>query len=223
MSEPEKKPMELRLGPSGLKALAMLSVKDFAFIADGKSFPCNKLEAGFLSPRVRDLLLNDFLTSEYDLGSFDLGDLSDAFSQLLSLCRGERLVVDEDNFDAIANLAKGLGNVELNEFLMNFKFGPPDGEKSIQLMIECYWWAKWFDVSTGIYLDYFTTHFYELNPQFVQSLDDIDLDGILSSNSLCIKDEDSLLEIVLGLESRTVNFLRYVRCEYVSVSTWNDF
>jgi hypothetical protein len=66
-------------------------------------------------------------------------------------------------------------------------------------------------------IEFASSHFYELNVDDMIGLDVSILERIVSSQSLRLESEDSLLEFICSLESEEETvLLRYVRSEYLS-------
>jgi hypothetical protein len=208
---------EIQLSSRGLQRPTSLSVKDFTFSCGSDSYSCSKFEAGFICPLVRELLAQDITTNEFALPIFEPPLSALSFRDLFSLSRGEGFCITDHNFDSFKCFAKSVGNHELMELLVSFKFGDRCSSRSNAL--ERHLISSFFGLPCSESLDYLASHFYELDAELVRSLDSDDLCLILPSSSLQLYDEDSLVDFILTVQGdRAKRFLCYVHSEYLSVS-----
>jgi hypothetical protein len=208
---------EIALSIKGLTRSASLGINNFTFIAGIHRFECNKFEAAFLSPTVTNLLVNDCMLCEYDLGDCDLD--SDTFHEFLSICRGSSFVVTDSNFESIKSLSKSLGNDELRDILFSSRFS--DNDLTVEDSIKRVEFHRLFECSSSTEIDFLASHFFEIDESFLRSLDLPVFEAVVSSESLKLLDEDSLLTAILDFGSSGLSLLHHIQSEYLSVDGIN--
>jgi hypothetical protein len=206
---------QLKLSTHGLENPASLRVNDFALNIGEEKWECSRFEASFLSPRITSLLLNDATICEFEI---EIGDAlvdSECLQAIISLSRNGTLTVDESTFEFVKWVAKGLGNRELSESLMDFK-EQESGELNSSNAIERLSMAHFLDLPPDREIEYVASNFFEFGCDSVKSLSRADLQAILESEKLRIESEDWLLTLLLELGSEFYDFLGLVRAEYLS-------
>jgi hypothetical protein len=78
--------------------------------------------------------------------------------------------------------------------------------------------ATFLGVSPLKEIDYFASHFYEIDRDVLKGLSHQCLNDILESEKLQLSSEDSLVDLILELGDEYLDLLGFVRCEYLTVS-----
>jgi hypothetical protein len=195
----------------GLGRVASISEHDFVFIGQCFEHRCSKFEAAFLSPRVHSLLLADRTVESIVLASGLAGNeeqrLFEAFVNLY-IQKDAGIVLNSKDRRGFLQLAHFLGNREIIDQLFRGDDPVSLGNVCLRLIDK-----PAFDVPIDEEIDFASLHFSELDSEVVRGLDISILERIVSSPSLCLRDEDSLVDFICNHQ---VLLLRYVQCEYLT-------
>jgi hypothetical protein len=201
------------LSAGGLERAATTSDSDFAFIGNGCQLGCTQFQAAFISPRVH-LLVQEDVTIQSLFLEFQTYNVSEKriFELLGRLVNGLPIDLRGSEVDAVREMAGFLGNIELlNQFSSDATLISKSNVCS-RLRNKS---AAGRSVDSEI--EFASSHFWELDFEELQGIDVSILERIVSSQSLCLSNEDSLLSFICGLDSTAQIVLRrYLRSEYLS-------
>jgi hypothetical protein len=220
------------LSTQGLRLANQISRKDFRFVSGSNAFVCDRFQAGFLSPRVTNLILNDPTIEEFSLeNSISISSSSSSseseseskakIEMIERLLNSESLIVDDKNIEIVYYLSEDLGNIELTEFVLHFF------DKAEPLTVSnCITRLKRKQKS-GIDIcqenDFIATHISEIETEDLRQLDDGLLKDIFGLSSLRIQNEDWLFEKIFNLGPSYLKLLGKVRFEFLSQSSIDFF
>jgi hypothetical protein len=181
-------------------------------VSGSDTFPCDRFQAAFISPRIANQLLSDPLTDEILLQHTD----SRSFHILREFICGESVILDEENEPVLIGLIEDLGNVELGESVM--KSVCEREELKVSNCICRLKLKRRLDLAIAEESDFIGSHISEIAKDEIVELEVSVLSDILRSESIRIPSEDWLLEFVVDLGDRHSGLLEDVRVEYLSGS-----
>jgi hypothetical protein len=187
---------------------------DFEFIVGNSHFPCSRLQAAFLSPKIATRRTVDPTIASYSVSTIDNAEI---FSQFLSIFSGAELFVRPTNRSDFMSLARELGNVELLTLIRNH-FGGNDEALSTENAVSCYLAKKAFNEDVRPEIEFLASHFSVIS---VKKLNLADLDEILAHASLRIVSEDWLLDFILS--NNFLSLVEHVRFELLTVDGISRF
>jgi hypothetical protein len=209
----------IALSSCGLERAASISENDFTFIGNGYQIECTKFQAAFISPRVHLLLRQDNTINSF---SIDVGPEGADGRRLMGLfedlMRGSAIVPSLSDLAAVFEVAASLDNRELMNRLC-------EDEGEIEIKTVCRRLAKGHCCGRSIEdeITFAASRFHELALEDLKDLDICILERILSSTSLRLKDEDSLLEFIGQIGRNGPILLRYVHSEYLQSESMTVF
>jgi hypothetical protein len=189
-----------------LKHIAVNDLQnDFRFIVDGCTYPCLRSIAEFLSPRISRQRATDPSIAEYVV---ETRDWHDQFQLFLSLGQGSTIHVDQTNRRFLLSLSQELGNSDLYSSLLK---PIPDDSRLGEI----------YDLSYEDAIPFIARQFYTLTSSTLNGFSMASLYSILSHESLCILNEDSLYSYLCDRQRRQAdpevfNLFQFVRFEYLS-------
>jgi hypothetical protein len=216
----ESEPFKISLSARGLgKIPHPESRNDFEFIVGESHYPCPWYVASFLSPKLcrnhsADISQNVFIV--------ETPDSNHQFCELLSLGRGETIVLTSSSQSFFVSIAREFENSELLFSIKNQIDPKLNNSTVIPRLIERYE----FDLPIDEEVEFLSSHLYEFS---LSSLSKVCFDGIeaiVSHPSLRIESEDFLYELVISRMNEDCSFfnlLEFVRFEYLSAPTLSDF
>jgi hypothetical protein len=204
--------IEITLSNRGLKRAIANEEQDFTFVVGSREYQCSRFEARFISERVCALQCNDSAVDRLEIK--DIDDQEDCFALLLGVCGGESIEVPRSKISVLLELCDWLGNAELGSALVQFSIG--DEPISIsncidRLELKC---RHSCDFSSEI--AFIASRLSEFDIESLRGLDCGIIDDIIMSDSLRIKSEDFLLDLLLSLGHGTL--IGRVKCIFLSVS-----
>jgi hypothetical protein len=208
------------LSAEGLRRAASASDNAFVFIGKNCQIRCTQVQAAFISPRVESLLKQDKTIDSFwiDCESSNMNEKR-VFRFFEDLMNGLR--IDPRGFDreGVLAVATFLGNTELiNHFIQD---DSPIDKSSV-----CFRLRRKSVIGSSIEeeISFAASHFCELEVADLKGIDVSVLERIVTSEKLCLKDEDSLLRVIcaLGREDEIV-LLRHLRSEYLSTGAIKEF
>jgi hypothetical protein len=193
--------------------------RDFEFRVGGRSHSCSSFVAEFLSPKISQLRAADLTIDSFQVCA---EDKSGMFEQVLSLGRGDELVVNQSNQDFLIEVFKQLRNSEL--YFMTS--GDLDSGLTVTNVADQLKMKRSLNANVSNELDFIASNFHKFPRDSLESLDPSDLYQVLSSRNLLISSEDSLCEIVMKFVEADPCFFSYfefVRFEFLSRSMISSF
>ena len=214
---------EVRLSSSGMQRVCEHDHAKFRFYVGAREYECGIFEACFLSGRVSRLLLSDCTADSLYL---DISDDGNVFDDFLKLGCGGSLVLDEDNIEVVKRICLCLDNVELYSEIVDFSIGSEAISKENVISRLCTKQAHCLDSSDEI--SFIGSHFYEFDISSLGHVCVNDLECILCSDDLKLKDENSLVDLIVSLcdemgGDEYYSLFRYVYLEYVDISHLNTY
>jgi hypothetical protein len=219
MSSSTTTSLKVSLSTKGFQNLPPnLYENDFTFIVGENRYHCPTFLASFLSPRICQLQMNDPTLQEF---SIETKDPTSIFDRILQLCYGSTFEVGE-NISIFRSIICELNNRELYEEL----FESFESTLTILNVVD----RLKFLFSNGDFcdceFDFCLTHFSELDLKSIFSLPFELILSLISNESIQLKDEDSLYEMILihqKEDSRFFSLFEYVRFEYLSTNSMESF
>jgi hypothetical protein len=192
--------------------VASISEGDFAFIGNSCQIQCTRFQAAFISPRVHSLLQEeptlDSLFLECQPQPMDEKRVFDFIERLL-----QGLTIEPLDFEisAFLGVASFLGNRELAAKLLG---DDPVNQSNVCSRLRR---NSVVGISVEEEIEFAAARFHELDPEQLKGVDLCILEAIVSSDSLRLHDEDSLLNFICSVDSASqIVLLRYLRSEYLS-------
>jgi hypothetical protein len=181
----------------------------FIFIVNGHRFETSIAEAILLSPAIYERLMDD--GSILNIVLRDDGMQSEDFQRLLSMIRGSSTEILISSVKSMILICKYLGNSRLESF---FRSAFSNSDKTI--LIDC---DTYFDVDVNTIASNFRSYSNEDLRSFGVEL----LDMILSSSSLRISSETSLLNCIVDLGPEFRSLIHHIHVEFLSSSGLRQF
>jgi hypothetical protein len=131
--------------------------------------------------------------------------------------KGETIEINDNNYESLMRI----GNIIDNEELVTKCIEQEHGKENLSISncIRRITIKEEFGHEIEEEMKFIAKHFYEFqNKEELKTLSNEILEGILSSESLCLLDEDSLVEFISSLGHEYLNLYRYVECRYLSKS-----
>jgi hypothetical protein len=200
------------LSAQELERVASISEGGFVFIGNSCKIHCTQFQAAFISPRVSSLLEQD-KTADLLFVECQHQQVSEKriFEFIGQLLQGLPIDPLDSEIEAVFKIASFLGNRELMAKLMH------DGSVDKPNVCSQLGKKSVLGISVIEKIEFAAAHFHELDLDQLKGIDVCILEAILSSESLCLQTEDSLLTFICSLDSKSrIVLLRYLRCEYLS-------
>jgi hypothetical protein len=199
--------------------------KDFEFIMNGESHQCASFFAELLSPIVGFARESDSTISSFhvDVVGFESTNFKDLFETIVHLCQGLEIEISEVQIEPLIIVFGLFGNTDICEFLMGIKSNDDPKESDVFSRIAM---RKKIGLSIVNELSYLASHFDEHSEQIFECLTVSELSDILSRESLRVKDEDSLYEMISSQIKRDSSFcslLEFIRFEFISNKVFSRF
>lgn len=180
--------------------------KDFTFIVDGKRYQTPRFIADILSPKIRNLHYVDESIDEFRINTNNMNKSEDHFPDFLKLCTFDKQILDSSRIHEYSTYFKELGNIGEYFHLEFSTIETLTKEKAISTLIQI---NSLFEnrrencdttnEQVKEIISFISSHFYELNEEEIRFLGKDIIEMIISNEELKIKDEDSLLEMILKL------------------------
>jgi hypothetical protein len=202
------------LSSQGLERAASIGDGEtaFTFVGDGWEVECTSFQAAVLSPRVSLLLEQDRTVNTFIVEIVSAGESGKRiFGFFEALMQGLSISPLRSDLPSLAAVAGSLGNRELLSQFIDAEGGITEANVCERLRKKTR-----FGCSVEREIEFAALHFHELNPEDLKGVDISVLEGIVSSEALCLSSEDSLLDFALSLGSRAESIVRYLQAEYLS-------
>jgi hypothetical protein len=208
---------EFILSCKGLQRTMNIGEGKFEFIVGSKKYECERFQAAFISNKAHQLMLTDSTANSFDLG---VEDARGVFEQICLLMRGCPVHFRTEDHRQLVRIAHALDNDELMSCVMETDLGQLGTSNCLsRLQIK-----EELGYDCEHELDYIASHFSELTREELKILGEFSgetIEAILSRENLCLRDEDALLDFVLGLD---YPFLYgYVECQFLSLCAIRKF
>jgi hypothetical protein len=194
-----------------------ISSRDFRFVSGSNALACDRFQAGFISPRIANLVLSDPTIDEFSIAGVD----SIGWEVFHKLVCGQSVFVDEGTADLFIVLSENLGNIELSEKLLNCF----DGSKELNVSnsISRLNRKKQIGIVIARELEFISCHISEFSVDALLGNEAEVLRDIFESESLRIPNEHWLLELIFALGPKYSMLLCQVRFEYLRPSSIDLF
>jgi hypothetical protein len=208
--------LEIGLSAKGLGNLPRnVYEDDFAFLVGDRVYRCPSFVASFLSPRICRLQTNDPTIREFRI---ETPDPNEDFERILSLCSGCRLSIS--GCEAFVHrVSVELWNREVYEEI----HGKLSDALSIENVVDRIGFLFSIGADYAAEVEFSAKHFYELE---MKDLPFEVIMGIISDESLVLKDEDSLYWLIHDRyvqERQFFSLFEHVRFEYLSSECIESF
>jgi hypothetical protein len=189
--------------------------ESFEVIFVERKVECNCFQICFISEVVHRLLSSDNTVSKFEVLEHKFrDDVVEQFSKLF--CTG-CIEINERNCNELEILFRNLGNDELLNRIVDFEIGPGCvtvdnclSRLAIRVRNKC---------NCEDELRFVSSHFWQLNSSHLERLKESKVDvleRIVSSENLCLRDEDSLVEFISSLGKECENLYNYVELQFLS-------
>lgn len=189
---------------------------NFVFIVNNKKHYTNRFCADILSPIVRNFHYVDESINEL---SFDVDEEIDLFSEFLQLFPFNDVELDQKHIQCFSKYFLKLGNITEYININSSIFEKKDEDYFINIFFDLYQkysTAMPSELIQAIH-ELFAGNFYKIQNNKDLRYFDLDfLEGIISSPSLTINDEDSLLNCILDLYEDDQKYSRLFEYVYFS-------
>jgi hypothetical protein len=224
---PNTAPVRISLSANGLANITYRDeINDFEFIVGEDRYQCPWFIAHFLSHRIAAIHEIDNTICSFRVETLDV---EGEFRKIISLCRGETIMIDWMNREFYAALGEELENEELFSFSRFGKCEELDRDIVLNRLEHLH--RMKFDCSNEI--KFIASHFHEIDISRLEKFEPSSVERILSSNELVNKSEDWIYETIWRfVENDRMNFamIQFIRFEFVSksiatrfISTGSDF
>jgi hypothetical protein len=211
--------VEINLSAKGLANLPRnVYENDFTFIVGESRYHCPSFIASFLSPRICHLQANDATLREFCI---ETDDPTHLFEKILAVCYGSSFRIYE-NISFFRSLCCELSNRELYEQIV----GKFEEDLTILNVIDRIQFLFSANESCDREIEFCSSHFYELDLTAAFSLPFEIISSIISNDSIRLKDEESLYDLITSRQSEDSRFsslLEHVRFEYLSSESMQSF
>ena len=181
------------LSANGLKNLAANSIqKDFEFVVNGKSFWWNSVLAAFLSPKIARIRSSDPTFSRFVV---DTKDENGVFESFLALSLGASIDVNTENTAFLQNLCRELENGEMIVKFVETR----EGAITTSNVIDRFTLKSSFNINCDEEREFISSHFFEIGDESLRQLTFEQLQSVISSSSLKLKNEDQLFDFIVSL------------------------
>jgi hypothetical protein len=208
------------LSSRGLERAGSINEKDFAFIGKSRQVECTRFQAAFISPRVHALLEADKTLDSLYVECETRGDDETQFFEFLQqLLNGMPIDPGVSEADEFFEVAAFLGNTELLDLFLH-------DEDPIDKSIVCSGLRKRSVLERPVdkEIEFAASNFYELAIEDLCKVDVSLLERIVSSPTLRLVHEDSLLALICSVKYESqIALLRYLRIEYLSCEAMEVF
>jgi hypothetical protein len=209
--EKQKDSLTLNLSSAGLHRIEALPIdKDFAFIVCGSRYQCSIFSASFLSPRVFRLVCADPTIDFIDIGKRSAA----VFESLLGFLSLSSVSVAKESLNEALLISRELENDELVSIISSELYDSIAITVDNVIRVATSRFRCGLDISGEV--SFMASHFYEFESDILSSVGLEIGERIVRSSSLCLMNEDSLLEAILSSGHESLNC--YVECEYLSDS-----
>jgi hypothetical protein len=211
---------EIVLTSKGLERTTDIEGDKFWIVMGGDRFECNRFQAAFMSKAIHRAISADSTITEFEIVGYESNlDVVNEFSRLM---KGSSLVITESNCENWELIARVLENDELLDPIIKFE----TGEEALSLSNCLFRFELRMRnrLDTTEELKFIAAHFYEFDSSALEKLQEFDiLEQVISSDNLCLKDEDSLVEFISLLGEEYSNLFDYVECQFLSLKGIDKF
>jgi hypothetical protein len=205
--------IRLSLSAKGLQRVETVDhAQDFAFIVGNERYPCPSFLAEFLSPRISSLRSQDITIDEFSIKTEDPGH---HFGTFLSIGFGREVLPSRVELSFLRSVCGELGNSELFEKTFTRKDGEITDDE-LKARIEFL-----SGVNDRCERDsaVVASHFRRFSVSAFDGLSYSVLESVLGDQSLVVRDEDSVFDVIYRRASADVSYfglLEFVRFECLS-------
>jgi hypothetical protein len=169
----------------------------------------------FISDAVDRILRSDNTIDRFEV------DVSDEdFECICSLMEGKLIVMTEDNYRSLRKIAQKIENEELVRKCTEFGVGAE--AISVANCVERLKTKEEFGLSMEEEIAFVASHFYGISEE-LHGLRQETVEGILSHEKLCLRDEDSLVEFLGSLGEEYRSLFAYVECRFLTLTGIETF
>ena len=231
------------LSTEGLQRLKYIYTEQFTFRIGSNDYTIPKLFAAFLSPKVCEMLRNDFNKDSLNIEPFN--HKSNCFNLLISLTYGQAIAITDENYDEILYYADKLQNGELVKYCMRFLSSSDASFDSTSLDTVLRSLKAKIQSGTDIDIEigYLAENFYNINLAEISSFGPEVLNKIFVNKKFTKFDYDKMFEFFMNLSMKHgpkyyilfnnisfrdishdnfVEFLRFMNRSDLSDEVWNS-
>jgi hypothetical protein len=216
-----KRSKEVSLTTKGLQKTNCIP-NDFEIIFGDKKIECNRFQACFISDAIHRALSGDNTIDKFEVE--DCECRSEVLEGISGLMKGFPIVINEENCYELERIFRVLDNNEILNSVVKFEIG--DGKISASNCIFRLKIKKEHRLESEEELEYISSHLYKLDSQELSKLKEFGaetLEMIMSSEKLRLRDEDSLLELILSFGSEFANLYDYIEFQFLSLNGIDKF
>jgi hypothetical protein len=208
------------------RLLELLLCEEFTFIVKGKYLKTTLSEAVLISPIISERLKADPMNREFDFGSDELEFEMKEFSSFLDLVRNrdEGIFSREDEMK-ILSMSKLIGNEKLSLLVLGSVHCDVSSKISPNSLSSCDCESESSKVisKAEMNIEKCTSQFSSYSVDELRNLPKQLLHSLLSSPSLSIESEDSLLQTLIDLGSDYFEYWIYIEIPFLSTEGISQF
>jgi hypothetical protein len=213
---------EMILTSKGLERTNCIGGDKFEIIFGERRVECNRFQAAFMSKAIHRVLCSDNTVTQFEVHGYEDGfDVIEEFSRLMN---GFSIVVNQSNCESFRHLSRVLENDELTCRIVAFELGK---ESTSKVNYESRVRVK-TERKGDIYeeVEFIASHFHAFNSSELEKLKEWNIDileRIFGSASLCLADEDSLLDFISSLGEGYSSLYGFVETRFLSLKGIRKF
>jgi hypothetical protein len=217
MEEGEERTQQIALTGKRLARVSSIPSDKFEIVFDGNKIECNRFQAAFISDAICRVFCANSSVDRFEVTGYS-GDPA-VCEQLSRLMNGSAIVINENNCKDLEALCRILENDELLDQIIEFRIGKED-----LCISNCISRLKAKqELGSNIHeeLEFIACSFHEFDSDYFEKLRALDLETlerILSSENLCLNDEDTLVEFISSLGQEYSSLYNCVECQYLTRS-----
>lgn len=176
---------------------------DFVFLIGLQEYPCNKIQADFLSPKVANMHQVDPFINCFLIGS-DNNSLKGDFSAFMDYMKTGEICIHPKQFRFYYQVSKILGNSELSNELMRIITEEHRNKEQLSSdeIIRHLIILDQFEDYNNDFIDFVASHFHELSMKLIEAqLSFLMIQAIISNQSLSLENESQLLSFILAFQN----------------------
>jgi hypothetical protein len=199
----------------GLCRTNCINGEDFEIIFGEKVIKCNRFQACFISKAIHQAVSVDSSVNRFEVRQYDGNwDVVEEFSNFV---KNGFIEINERNCNDLKFIFQSLNNYEVLYQIVNFEIGK--GELSLSNCIRRIKLKDQINVNYENELKFFASNFYQFESRELERFKEFRielLEAILSSENLCLKNEDSLIGFISSLGEEFSSLYNYIEFRFLS-------
>jgi hypothetical protein len=212
---------EVIVSGRGLERTSYIANDNFQIDFGKKIIQCNSFQACFISKTIHRLLCSDNTVAKFEVGLREYS--SDVCEEVSRFIKSGCIEINESNCKDLKFVFGVLDNDEILNRLIEFELGK---ELSNSNCIRRLKQKEESKCKFGDELEFIASRFYEFESSELEVLRGFSVEilaKVLSSENLCLKDEDSFVEFISSLGEEYASLYDYVEFRFLSVKGIDQF